>query len=481
MLSKFLSLAVFSAAVTARPTYDNNYNNNELDPSKWPSQHVIHKDVAIIGGGSAGTYAAISLKDKKISSIVIEAKGRTGGHAVTYTDPATGIPIDYGVLVLHNEDLVKNYFKRFNIPLTPINPAVTKTGMFDFKTGKPVIPAKIYSTEEIADAMKKYAGFIAQWPQLNEGLFLPDPVPDVLAQPLGEVAKKYGFEAAIPTFYNYNPGLGDELTLPVVELMRVFNLDLLQTFATSFYTPANHNISSLYAASQAELLAANSLLLNSWAVQTKRTDSGVNVVVKTPTGEKLVVAKKLLITVAPKVDYLKQFDLSAPEADVFAKFLNGAYYTSVVKNSGLPVNLTVFNGQQNTPFNFGPLPGIINSNYIPGSDLRTVYYAGARTKSSHPYNPDTIKSEIIAGLKAMQSSSATKVEPEIVAFSDHAPFYLQACASDIKKGFYKQLYALQGLRSTFYSGATWKGHDSSQIWKYTENTVIPQIVKSLQK
>jgi len=478
MLSKFLSVAVFTAAVTAHPTYG---TNNDIDTSKWSSKDVIHKDVAIIGGGSSGTYAALSLKDKKVSCIVIEAKDRLGGHAVTYTDAETGTPINYAVSVMHNQDLVKQYFKRFNSPLTLAKtPAVFGTATYDHKTGKSV-NARVYSQTEIADAMKKYAALISQWPRLNDGLYLPDPVPEVLAQPLGEVAKKYGFEAAVPTFYNYNPGLGDELTVPLIELMRVFSLDLVKTFATGFLIPTN--VSSLYTGAEAELRAADSLLLSSWAVQAKRTDAGVKLVVKTPTGQKLIVAKKLLITIPPKVDFLKNLDLSGPETEVFSKFQNAAYFTSVVKNSGLPANLTIFNGQENTPYNFGPLPGIINSNPT-GTKYHVVYYATPRGFSTFPYSPDAAKREIIAGLKALQAGSPTtftKAEPEIVAFAAHMPYQLQVCPSDIKKGFYKNLYALQGLRSTFYSGAAWKGHDSSQIWKYTEKIIVPEIVKALQK
>lgn len=485
MLSKFLSVAVFTAAVTAHPT--SSYGSKDIDASKhvdaskWAAKDVIHKDVAIIGGGSAGTYACLSLKDKKISSVIIEAQGRLGGHAVTYTDEETGTPINYAVSVFHNEDLVKKYLQRFNAPFNiSQQTSPFQTAYFDVKTGKSV-NAKQYSQTEIADALKKYTALISQWPELNEGRFLPDPVPDVLAQPVGEVAKKYGFEAAIPTFYNYNPGLGDETTVPLVELMRVFTLDLIKTFASGFVIPAN--VGAIYTSAEAELRAADSLLLNSWAVQTKRTDAGVSIVVKTPTGQKLVVAKKLLITIPTKVELFKDLDISQTETTLFSKFQNSGYYTSVIKNSGLPANLTIFNAQENSPFNFNALPGILNANPT-GTKYSVVYYATGRSGSSYPFSPDHVKSEIISGLKSLQASSSglfTHTEPEIVAFAAHAPYQLQVCASDIKQGFYKSLYALQGLRSTYFSGATFKGHDSSSIWKYTENIVIPAIVKALQK
>jgi NADPH-dependent 2,4-dienoyl-CoA reductase/sulfur reductase-like enzyme len=64
---------------------------------------TIRRDVAIIGGGSSGTHAAISLKDKGYRSIVVEKNKRLGGHTETYVDPSSGTPIDYGVVIFHNE------------------------------------------------------------------------------------------------------------------------------------------------------------------------------------------------------------------------------------------------------------------------------------------------------------------------------------------------------------------------------------------
>lgn len=74
------------------------YSHHYGSPAFKPDD-IIVRDVAIIGGGSSGTHAAISLKDKGKSIVVVEKQARLGGHTETYTDPSTGIPIDYGVLV----------------------------------------------------------------------------------------------------------------------------------------------------------------------------------------------------------------------------------------------------------------------------------------------------------------------------------------------------------------------------------------------
>ncbi|KAH8633153.1 FAD/NAD(P)-binding-like protein [Alternaria alternata] len=85
-------------------------------------------------GGSSGTHAAVSLKDAGKSLVVIEVKGRLGGHTETYTDPVTGRAQDYGVLVFHNESTVLDYFARFDIPLA-IPEFATNRANYDLSTG----------------------------------------------------------------------------------------------------------------------------------------------------------------------------------------------------------------------------------------------------------------------------------------------------------------------------------------------------------
>ena len=50
---------------------------------------------------------------------------------------------------------------------------------------------------------------------------------------------------------------------------------------------------------------------------------------------------------------------------------------------------------------------------------------------------------------------------------------------DPLRGFYDDLYALQGYRSTWYTGAAFHVHDSSRLWNFTETTVLPGLLKSL--
>jgi hypothetical protein len=90
----------------------------KVNGKKYDVNTVLTKDIAIIGGGSAGTYSAIRLRDSGKSVVVIEGTDRLGGHTQTYIEPNTGAPLDYGVQVWHNFPEVTNYFNRLNVAYT---------------------------------------------------------------------------------------------------------------------------------------------------------------------------------------------------------------------------------------------------------------------------------------------------------------------------------------------------------------------------
>lgn len=455
---------------------------HKFDISKIHPSNIIQRDVAVIGGGSSGTNAAIGIKDAGKSVIVVENQASMGGHTHTYTDPATNMTSDYGVVVWHNTTIVQDYFKRFNIPLANQSFAGLQNQDYDFTTGMPVNVAPT-DPQALAVGFQKYAGFLAQYPELEAGMFLPRPVPKVLAAPFGALVKQLGIEAIVPTLTSLNPGLGDPLKTPVVEFARVCGLGLLQQIgAGSFVTTARRNNSELYAAAQAELEADHSVLLSSYVVKSWRKADGVELLVKTPKGMKLICAKKLLITIPPRMEFLKPFNPTQAETAVFSKLINAGYYTSLVKNSGLPPTLQLSNRAADTEYNLPKIPGIYvtQPTAIPG--VRTLYYGAELTSKTYPLSEEEVKAGIVAQLKKLQAANPQtmqQAEPEFVAYKCHAPFYLQATAADILGGIYDQMNALQGQHSTFYSGAAWRAQDSSALWAYNKQVVLPMLLKGL--
>jgi hypothetical protein len=95
---------------------------------------------------------------------------------------------------------------------------------------------------------------------------------------------------------------------------------------------------------------------------------------------------------------------------------------------------------------------------------------------------DQVKSDILTAIKKLQTTNPKmfkKTDSKFVAFSSQSPYYLQARPEDTKTGFYDKLYALQGGNSMFWSGASFRAQDSSNIWRYNEEAVLPMLLKEL--
>ena len=180
------ALALFAPLIHAAPL-STHFTRSDAD------MITIRRDVAIIGGGSSGTHAAITLKDPGHIVVVVEFKDRMGGHTETYIDPASGQAVDYGVVVFHNEGLVKKYFARFNIS-TRLEMSALNTALHSLGTGKAVI-APEFKSDQVAAALEKYTRIVSQWPDLDNGLFLPEPVPEDLTMSFGAFARKHELEA----------------------------------------------------------------------------------------------------------------------------------------------------------------------------------------------------------------------------------------------------------------------------------------------
>lgn len=137
---------------------------------------VIARDVAIIGGGASGTYAAVRLKQLGQSVVLIEQEDWLGGHTNTYDD--NGTPIDYGVWVYSNTTEARDFFAYLNISTTvqSLSRDPNRSQRYDFRTGESVPPP----SGNVTEAMVRYVLLLLQYPYLENGWDLPDPVPEDL-------------------------------------------------------------------------------------------------------------------------------------------------------------------------------------------------------------------------------------------------------------------------------------------------------------
>lgn len=444
---------------------------------KFNATNTITRDVCVIGGGATGTYSAIRLRDMGKSVVVVESKNRMGGHTETYTDPATQTTLDIGVEVWHNLTIVKDYFARLNVSLTDAKEGSSGSSTYaDFSTGRVVAN---YTPSDPTDALAAWGAQLALYPYVETGFDLEYPVPADLLLPFEYFVSKHSLQAMVQTVVAFGQGLGDLLCQPTLYVMKNFGTDILRSLQAGYVTTTKHDNSLLYENARAEL--GPDVLLSSTIVAMDRSStSGVKIIVQTPTGKVLIHANKLIFTIPPKLPNLSGFDLSPNETTLFRQFGHSAYYTGLIRHSGIPDNLTVVNVGATTPQNTPVLPAVYAFNPTGVPDLHRVKFGSPYALASDA----EVQTAIVASLRRLQQSdsgggavpavTATNAT-EFAVFASHTPFELTVSSEAIAGGFYRELNALQGQRHTYYTGAAFHTHDSSLLWQFTE-PLLPRVV-----
>ena len=445
-----------------------------LEPANFEPEDIIRKDVCIIGGGCNGTYTAIRPRDFGKSTIVIEKRESLGGHASTYTDPDTGVTLDIGVIVFGHLQEVKDFFARFDVPLKTAPTSLGSPTYVDFSTGER-IDFTPPSQGAVAAAFQRYSVELSKYPTLQEGFHLTRPVPGDLLLPFGRFVKKYSLDDLLTTTFAICQGYTPLLELSTIYVLKYFNAVLLNTLSRGFLMSAKNNVSELYHKAANKL--GDDALLGSHVVAMDRSkrDGPVKVLVETPSGRKLILAKKLVSTVPHKIEFLTGHDLSSIERSLFTQFFHSAFYTGILRHIGLPTHSLIHAVGLNSKHGISELPGIYALNPNQTSGLFQVYYG-----SPYELPEEEVKKEIIEAVQRVQrvvNINTTSI-PEFAVFENHTPFNMMVSNHAIETGFYEQLHSLQGQRHTFYTGASFHTQDSSVLWQFTED-LLPEIVAQL--
>jgi hypothetical protein len=417
-----------------------------MDVNKIHPRDVITRDVAIIGGGASGTYGAIRIIDLSKSVVVVEQQSQLGGQTETYTDPTSGNKTEMGVVAWYGNDIVNNFFARLNVLLKVVD--VERAGFttltsipVDFRTGK--IVENIYSGN-VTEGISNYAAQLAKYPYLEDGFDIPYPVPSNFLLPFGEFVEKYNISGAIQVLNIFGNGMGNFLNHPTLFVFKLVSMKQYRLLgAGTFQTTPSGDNHELY--DKATAVLGDNALLNNKVVAVDRCGEYPEIVVRTPSGLRYIQAKKLFLAISPKLENLIVYDLDITETALFGQLLNTGYYTAIANNTGLPDNIEVRNFGADTPYNvpFVPGPYFVQASEISG--LFNVKYC-----SPIPVSDETAKVNIVAATQRLKTASTLNTTtPDFVQFHSHTPLEMTVSVDAVQNGFYKDLYALQGLKNTY--------------------------------
>ncbi|KAI8260282.1 Beta-cyclopiazonate dehydrogenase [Colletotrichum sp. SAR11_239] len=442
---------------------------------------VIERDVVILGGGASGAHAAVRLREDYNKTIaVVEKKNRLGGHVSSYDDPETGKPYDVGVYSYTDYTGAREFVERLNIPIQdPVRLSLTTT-YANFDTGKKLnysAPAYNLTQAGLAKYLtlcEKYEAFILpsyeNFPTASAG------IPEDLTLKFSDFVAKYQLEAAVPRVFQVTGlGMGNLGDMTTLYVMQAFGAPITRSLLGTIgsFVPVSLRNQDIYDAI-ADLLG-DDVLYSSTAIKTARTEEGVEVLVKGADNTRtLIRAKKLLISFEPTLDNLNGIDIDEQETSIFEKWQWSSVYAGVVSHPSLPDSTAYTNLNPANWLNLPRTPFVDGFSYLGSDNFRVLVAATGDLESCEAQK--MVKKALSNMADAGTIASLGNERPNIKYWSNHGAMHLHVSPEELKAGFITNLYALQGRKSTFFTGGAWTAQFSTILWAFNNQFVLPKLL-----
>lgn len=421
----------------------------------------------------------------------------------SYTPPGTNSSLDFGVFSFVDYGGATALFKRLNISTAPPSRVRAPTKYADFTTGQPIPGYVAPERARARAAMETYLSICEKYEDmLDPGYWnfpAGDAVPEDLLTRFGAFVERYGIEEAVPQIYSatgFGVGrLADELTMTV---MQAFGAQMARSMLgrQDSFVAASHRNQDVYDA-MARAIGDESILYATKVVHSVRTprDGVVITAQNRRTGEKTTIrAAQLLLAVRPVGEAaMRPFALDPRERGLFARFDYVRVWAALVRHPALAAaNASVanlpaaaaparylatprvpflgkFERQDNTAA--GRQSGVFRALVVGTRDFGEADARGLLQAAL-----DRLVGRGVLPRPSSQEGDGQQQQPvEIVALSDHGPMALRVSAEEHRKGFHQRLYALQGHRSTWWTGAAFSSHFQTIIWEFNE-VLLPQML-----
>lgn len=346
-------------------------------------------------------------------------------------------------------------------------------------------PAKLFlgsspDQESLASALERYGEILGErYPNISLAYDLPDPVPDELVEPYGVFIEKHRLQPIVQVVHDLAGANGNLWERPALYGIKALSPLFLRAFGQGFVNAASGDNRDLYRAAEA-LLGDENVIRSARVRKVERGGKGVKVVVDSPEGKLIVKAKKLLVAIPPTTKSLEAtgIDLTTSESLLFSQFRSFLYGSAVLTHPGVNASIALENVGTDNPYNLPSLPGTYTYGTEPGTDKIKAYYGGAEGDVN--MGEEEIKRLIRGELdKLERGGNIGEGSAEFFFFVNHSPFHVHVTPEAISKGFYRDLYNLEGKTNTFWTGAAFVDQDSSLIWSWSEEYLLPLIKESL--
>ncbi|KAF6804278.1 amine oxidase [Colletotrichum sojae] len=285
-------------------------------------------------------------------------------------------------------------------------------------------------------------------------------IPEDLTMKFVDFAKKYQIEAAVPRIFQ---AFGAPITR--------FFLGIVGSFVS--VSRRNQDIYDAIA----ELLGSD-VLYSSIAVETIRTEEGVEVLVQSADNTRtLIRAKKLVVSFEPTLDNLKGISIDEQETAVFCKWKWSTVYAGVVSHPSLPTSFSYTSTDPKTWLSIPELSFVGRFDYLGGDNYRVLVTGGSDFTSLDAR--ELVKSSVVKLASAGTIPSLGDEPPQIKSWADHGPMHLHVSGDELEAGFVTDLYALQGRKSTFFTGGAWSVQFTTILWEFNNRFLLPKLLAEL--
>jgi hypothetical protein len=442
---------------------------------------VIETDVAIVGGGASGTYAAVRLReDLNTSVVVIEPKDHLGGHVSTYHVSEDNSTFEYGVRSYLAYGPAAKFFERFGLatqgfdlgrPLRDVH--------VDVETGAPLSNYEAPPYPAIQEALGRWLGLITKYESILEPGYwnfpAPKNIPEDLLMPIEDFLKLHQLEAAIPRFVQVSGiGYGGIRHLTTFNLMRSFGVEVTREFINNTWIRPVGSNNLVY--DRALALLKSDVLLQSSVQSAKRSANGVQLTVQQGAKTLIVNAKRILYTAPPSESALAPYALDEQERSVFSQGTIQGEWVGVVQTWCLAENTSVIfvpgAAAPNNQLSLKDYPWSLHmDNTGPLGANMFAFSFGA----NYTLTAEEVRETVSDAAQRAGNGSCTVT---FRALSDHTRPHWYTSGEALEAGFMTDLFELQGHASTWYTGYAWAAPYSSTVWAFTD-TVLERMLAGM--